>query len=341
MPAQPKLPSVRPWISLHVYCQADLDRVLIEAIEPTTRKMIRRGQISSRFFLRYWDGGPHARLRVLPAPSSSPGQTADGLAAEVTAYLARHPSSDVLDPGAYRRLVRSLSTETSGSGYATVLRPNNSVAVVPYLPETDRYGTGLSLTACEEHFAESSELAWSLLGEGLPPGRRADLALSLLIAAWLVVEPDPDRLCGWARGMLDRWDHEGAMGPNLDASATLAAHEEFFARLGARAGEAVEAVLDASRSGGSGPMGQWVDSVQRLVGVLSAETDAGHYRPPRRAFGGLSPAGLGTALSALLPVVDICAHLLCNRLGVQIPNELRLRYVAARACQEWSRQWAS
>ena len=40
---------------------------------------------------------------------------------------------------------------------------------------------------------------------------------------------------------------------------------------------------------------------------------------------------LGDPSARVLPVLDVCAHLACNRLGVSLVEECSLRYLASRA----------
>ena len=57
----------RDWISAHVFYSDGLDRLLTEAVRPLVGELIAARLVRAYFYLRYWDGGPHLRLRVLPA----------------------------------------------------------------------------------------------------------------------------------------------------------------------------------------------------------------------------------------------------------------------------------
>jgi hypothetical protein len=74
------------------------------------------------------------------------------------------------------------------------------------------------------------------------------------------------------------------------------------------------------------------DTAETGLGPLSAATEGdwvSAHVPPGPGGG---PAEVITADSPtpVLPVLDICAHLLCNRLGISMLEESYLRYLAVR-----------
>jgi thiopeptide-type bacteriocin biosynthesis protein len=54
------------WISLHVFYTGPLDRVITEAVGSLVGTFTSKGSIDGYFFLRYWESGPHLRLRLHP-----------------------------------------------------------------------------------------------------------------------------------------------------------------------------------------------------------------------------------------------------------------------------------
>ena len=56
------------WLSLHFFHHGDLDRLLVECVGPLVLALKREGAIAESFFLRYWNGGPHIRLRLAVSP---------------------------------------------------------------------------------------------------------------------------------------------------------------------------------------------------------------------------------------------------------------------------------
>ena len=54
------------WISLHIHRRGGMDHLLMGGVSPLIEHLRREGVLARWFFLRYWDGGPHLRLRLLP-----------------------------------------------------------------------------------------------------------------------------------------------------------------------------------------------------------------------------------------------------------------------------------
>lgn len=55
------------WFSVYIFHNISFEKVLIEGIQPLIQNMVNSKFITSYFFIRYWDNGPHIRLRVLPS----------------------------------------------------------------------------------------------------------------------------------------------------------------------------------------------------------------------------------------------------------------------------------
>jgi hypothetical protein len=92
---------------------------------------------------------------------------------------------------------------------------------------------------------------------------------------------------------------------------------------------------------GSGAPAAWGRSILRLRDAWPTRSPSGNSPPEP----GGRPAEATTADSQtpVLPVLDICAHLMCNRLGISMLEESYLRYLAG-AGRGWSgrvRDWTS
>ncbi|SDJ22459.1 thiopeptide-type bacteriocin biosynthesis protein [Nonomuraea jiangxiensis] len=123
------------WLSAHLFDPGDLDDLLLETVRPLITELTADGLCESAFFLRHADGGPHIRMRVLTG-----------------------------DPGAAWERIRARA-------HTLRTRP----VLVPYEPETDKYGTGAAIEAAERHFAESSALAGRVLAQRPSPAQRVAL----------------------------------------------------------------------------------------------------------------------------------------------------------------------
>lgn len=289
------------WVSAHVYYSDQLDPLLVEAVAPLVRELAGAALSSGFFFVRYWDGGPHLRLRCRAAPERHAAVEAR-IADRIGRFLARRPAAARVDEADYRRYAAALARAEGMAGQPARPQPNNSLAFVRYRPEHDRYGQGASIAAVERHFEDSSEIVLGLLVAGLAPADRATAALAMVLLAWFVAGFDParaERLAAWLA------DHGAAAPAPGGPREPLRRFAGRMRALSARSGELA----------GSGSLLAWARSVRSLHDALAATLDRTEHRTPSS-------------------VVDTCAHLACNRLGLSVEEERRIRYLAAHALCE-------
>lgn len=299
-----------PWLSFHAFHPGDLDRLLVEAVAP---------HVGGRpwFYLRYWEGGPHLRVR-LQAPSGA------DLVESMRKFLVANPAPPALSASDYAALAADLAGREGVSAYERSLREPGTVAAVPYRPEVDAYGDGPSLAAVERHFVESSELALEIVAAGAARSRRLGTALTAGLIALAVAEPDLERITGalaatgWDESAAPRW--EAAFARQRDALRSAALHA--FSPGGASPGGATSA---------GGATTRWERSVRDLRERLDTCFAAGHPAPVSSG----SPLGwqvghLPPAERAAATVVLRCAHLFGNRLGLTVADEMHVNFLIAR-----------
>lgn len=284
------------WVSAHVFFQDDLDLLLTDVVAPLAAELAERRMSAELFFLRYWDGGRHLRVRVLPAAGVTHADVRHLVLERFCRHLAQHPSDDRMSTAQYAALAPRLARQEGMRSWVTEPYPNNSVQFLPYRREHRRYGCGASIQAVEAHFAESSRIALRVLALRPSAERRATLALACLLVAVLC---DPQGLSG--EGM---WRFTGGR-TDADLSGVI--------ELARQARRTVEAGTGAGPHGDSA-LTRWARSISDLRLRLTAEAAAG------------GDVGVGPG-----PVLDLCAHLICNRLGVSTVTEAALRRMAAQA----------
>ncbi len=131
------------WASYHLFRGEPWEPFLTGAVEPFVAAAREEGLIESFFFIRYWERGPHIRLRLRT-------ESAEELDARVHSYFAdffaRSPST------------RLTSQET--------WLPNDSVQNIAYEPEIERYGGPRRLLIAEEQFEASSRAVLAIVRGG-------------------------------------------------------------------------------------------------------------------------------------------------------------------------------
>ncbi|GLF97398.1 lantibiotic dehydratase C-terminal domain-containing protein [Streptomyces yaizuensis] len=115
------------------------------------------------FFLRYWQGGPHLRLRMLCGPGAGSAAAAE----RVVAALAR--SLPEFDSGAREEYAYGLTLQAELARLEqeeeTAGLPLGSVDRAPYAPEYRKYGGPQGVAIAETVFRETSVAVLGLLAE--------------------------------------------------------------------------------------------------------------------------------------------------------------------------------
>ncbi|RLK59479.1 lantibiotic dehydratase C-terminal domain-containing protein [Actinokineospora cianjurensis] len=304
------------YVSAHAFYQGDLDTLIVQGLPGILDDLRGRRLVDDFFFLRYWDGGTHLRLRVRPGPDTERRLVEDLITSRFSEFFARSPANHTMSQEEYGALAASLAEWEGVPSHVEQLYPNNSVALIPYQPEHERYGRGASLAAAERHFGDSSRIALAMLARGLSPDERTTAAASMIMLAWFSVEPDPGRL---RRAITVSRYTDTLLGKEKDL--VQRGHGQVV-RL-ARHMFALSAHAPGLRN--DGLLVRWARSAATLVDELAAEVASGAFSPPSRGWEGSEAASTIEPRLRVLPVIDICAHLLCNRLGVSIAEEAVIR----------------
>lgn len=149
---------MKTWKSYRVYYQFQpgYDGLILLLAEQLER-LAALGRISKWFFLRYWEDGPHIRVRYLMDGELDEEELFD----KVRAYIQRYPS------------IRKLSKEEYFQGHKFDGEPlelqnldwyeEGEIISKPYEPEVERYGGASLMPLAESMFMESSRLAAGIL----------------------------------------------------------------------------------------------------------------------------------------------------------------------------------
>lgn len=291
------------WVSGHAFYHGDLDRLLLDVTAPLVAELTGAGLATHHFFLRYWAGGPHLRLRVLPVGDSA-AEVRRLILDRFEKYFAEHPATERMTPDEYTETARWLSA-VENAPYPEVMYPNNSVSVFPYEREHAKYGHGATIEAVERHFAESSRIVLDFLAADPTAAHRSTAAAAMMLLAWFAAADDPALVAEWARNFpLLRDQSEAAPGTEEQRARLVELAKRMYVLAGKWPG------IDDSING-DGMLLRWARSVGTLAGELE-NTGVAQPRP-------------------VLRVLNSCAHLVCNRLGVSLAEEHILRHRTAQA----------
>lgn len=288
------------WRSLHLYFDgpiygAPADRILLDGVAPEMERARAEGSIDAFFFVRYFDGRSHLRLRWR-APSEL--TTSDDALAERLADLP---------------LV-------------------TAVEWVPYEPEVERYGGPAGLAPSEELFFQSSRTALELLLKVPSEDRSARLGKGLLaqlvlLHAFLPHRPAASELVGrFGDAYIHqrtgdelqrrRWIEEYRQGLDRQSDHLAAYVEAAWSALDG--GEPLTPELDTFRQRLSPIRDRLRTAAERgeLIAGGAGSTTAASAPSPK-----LEPADWPKAIRWLLPS---WLHMMHNRLGVDLREECYL-----------------
>jgi thiopeptide-type bacteriocin biosynthesis protein len=320
--------SAPAWISFHIYYNSDPFWLLTEGIRPCVTRARDQGLLGSYFFLRYWENGPHVRLRVKPASADKDALLRDRVQAEMESYISRRPSL-IRPPARYMseywqaQFIAEYGQEALVAKYGPEGRipyfENNSVATIRYEPETARYGGELGIAVAERYFEASSDIAMDVLAG--PNGNDFNIALAFAVRAFFyfcLIFFDAEERLAFCDAYQGRWrDRDN---PNAAAfQRTLSFKFERQRERLRRIYRSCEAVLARSDAASEDCDQRWVrlliDLREDLAAVGSALSTSD------------APAGPLGKFGILLPLY---IHMNSNRLGLAIPDEVYVAYLVKR-----------
>jgi hypothetical protein len=204
------------WVAWHLHLCAlgapATDQLLRGAVGPAVDWCRRQQPQASWFFVRYWQYGPHVRLRFRGLDHDGEQHLEQLLSAGVAEVAATVPAP--LSAGEYRRHATFLAAAGEGGGPLDLgeLWPPGAYRR-PYRPEVDRYGGRGLLAESESLFEEASELALAFIRRNPPEAARAGLGLRATWAALdAVAEDRRQRFCRQAAVNWQAWAAPGELG---------------------------------------------------------------------------------------------------------------------------------
>jgi thiopeptide-type bacteriocin biosynthesis protein len=163
------------WRALHVHLPHSLQTAFLrDVIGPVVRST---GAGSRFFFLRYWQGGPHIRLRIDGADEEAVESVRAALTAAVPPMTA-----ELTAEYDYEVSLQSDLARLEGEHVADV-RPAGTVEPMPYTPEYDKYGGVEGVRIAEELFCRTSGAVLDLAAARAAPGPRAPVGEAIRIMA--------------------------------------------------------------------------------------------------------------------------------------------------------------
>lgn len=179
------------WISMHVFYTSNLNPMLVDCIAPLINELREHALIQRYFFIRYWQEGPHLRLRLLPAEGVEQEEVIQVVEPVIAHYLKRRPALYEPDEKSLKFYFKEMFiaeygeeqwVEQYGADGEMPIRPNNSFHYIEYEPEYGRYGGVDGIELAEWHFEHSSDIVLKSLTNVNVSIRTILLGLSVQLA---------------------------------------------------------------------------------------------------------------------------------------------------------------
>ena len=159
--------SENQYLSFYIYYAEPWESLLLGAVRPLVKKLIDQELITQYFFIRYWERGPHLRLRLKKKSADKEIEITEILQKELNNFILKYPSKLLLTP------------EMEAHKLAESWRDNNQILSISYQPEIARYGGLAALPIAELQFFASSRMVLNELVE--TPNWSYDYALGAAI----------------------------------------------------------------------------------------------------------------------------------------------------------------
>jgi thiopeptide-type bacteriocin biosynthesis protein len=183
----------KSWISFYIYYNPPYDKLLISVFS-LIQKLKKQKILEKYFFIRYWENGPHLRLRLL-VKAENRSRVIQLSKKHINTFLKKTPS-DYPHTKKYPEF-------------------QNEVKLIKYEPEFERYGGKESIQISESQFQLSSQIVFKILNNygDLSYDHSFYSALKyhiLLIKSFGVVKKDAEILLThftnlWVNSILNRY----------------------------------------------------------------------------------------------------------------------------------------
>jgi len=134
------------WLSAHLYYNEPWEQFLTQAVFPFADIVTQTGIAESYFFIRYWERGPHIRLRFKLESEKVKSIFEPSLEEHFKNYFESRPS------------LRTEPNYPPRFPQAYKWYPNNSFRFETYRPELKRYGGEIGVAIAEQQFQASSKI---------------------------------------------------------------------------------------------------------------------------------------------------------------------------------------
>ena len=317
------------WLSVHLFYYDNLSALLAECVKPAVEECQARHLVEKYFFIRYWQGGPHIRLRLLPLAEKHEQEIKSILLRHTQAFFVTYPSTSTIDKQQYEEVTGHLSHLEYGQDHRVALYPNNSLHYIPYQPEYEHYGGIKAMPYVETHFMQSSAIALNLCASGMNRKQLMGQATVMILLAATLYEKDAGKMAEMFDNHLLSWHSMPAhLRENLYTQFGRQYRQQ-REQLHQLIGRLLKVAQQHTQEQLAAPLDSWWVSVYNLNQALQQLDEVGELQTRvEQPAGGKGP---------LIPILFRCLHMHNNRLGILMLEEAYTFFLLKQVLSETAR----
>lgn len=169
------------WNAYHVFYHGDLDELIRSAVSPLTKKLLEQGIVEKFFYIRYWEGGPHIRLRFYQEKERI-NDSEPLIYSYINSFFQEYPSEEFSDKKMLLLQMNKLAMLENKTSNQIDIVANNSIVKEKYEQELVRYGGKVGMELAEEHFFQSSLFSIKIVESLNNQSERLSLGMKSMIS---------------------------------------------------------------------------------------------------------------------------------------------------------------
>lgn len=319
----------KTWLAAFLYYAEPWEDFLIQGVKPLIDQVMKEKLADQYFFIRYWEKGPHIRLRFKGDATVLDDKVKPLTIDHFNRYFKNKPS-ERQDP----EWLKDVPEEQQWY-------PNNSVQFIEYDPETDRYGGEHALLVSERQFQASSNATLAIIEDGLDSwdyNRALGAAIQLHLGFAYGVGMDQHQASKFFSEVFENWLPRAYYFFEKDISKeelerrkqeTMKAFESNFEGHKDSLIPFFQTVWEAFDEGQSFDqewLNQWLIDMNKVKADLRELQDAGKLVVPKW-YPMKDNAGVPEADQQLWAIYDSYIHMINNRMGIMNRDEGYLAYL--------------
>lgn len=325
----------KSWLAAYIYYSEPWDKLLVEAVHPFIKKIMNDALAEQYFFIRYWEKGPHIRLRFFGETETLFKKVKPLLNDFFSEYLKKSPSVDI-KPGWVDELPEDQRWY-----------PNNSVQFIEYEPEVERYGGPYAIVIAEKQFEASSKAVLAIISESADWSyeRAMGSAIQLHLAFAFAVSMTLEEVKYFYDLIYRSWFHRAYYNYEKNVSEeelkkrseiTLKAFEENFVRQKDFLVATHKTLWNAFKENiefEQDWLNEWIADVRNIDEELTRLQEQGKFIVPQY-YNTPIPSSIRKTMYDKMVVYESYIHMTNNRIGILNRDEAFLGFLIKRSVEE-------